>query len=160
MRNFKEDHMKKLLIATSSLALLAVAGCGQTEPEQEAATPAATETAAPATDASPVFGTFGIELANIDESVDPGDDFNRYVNGVWLDSFEIPSDQSRYGVFNMLRDEAEIHVREIIEEAAASGDGLDTLQGKVGAYYSAYMDEEAINAVSYTHLTLPTKVRV
>lgn len=146
LRNFKEDHMKKLLIATSSLALLAVAGCGQTEPEQEAATPAATETAAPATDASPVFGTFGIELANIDESVDPGDDFNRYVNGVWLDSFEIPSDQSRYGVFNMLRDEAEIHVREIIEEAAASGEGIDTLQGKVGAYYSAYMDEEAINA--------------
>ena len=31
-------------------------------------------------------------------------------------------------------------------KAAASGEGLDTLQGKVGAYYSAYMDEEAINA--------------
>ena len=78
------------------------------------------------------MGSFGIELAHMDESVEPGDDFFRYVNGTWLKEKEIPSDRSRYGAFNILADKSETRVKEIIETAASK-------------------------AVSYTHLTLPTK---
>ncbi|MAI90168.1 M13 family metallopeptidase [Ponticaulis sp.] len=135
--------MKNLLLATSAMAMLGLAACTPSEAPETDASAAPEETAAAP---SPTFGTFGIETANIDENTAPGDDFNRYVNGQWLDTFEIPSDRSRYGVFNMLADEAEIQVREIIEDAAASEASVDTLEGKISAFYNAYMDTETINA--------------
>ena len=36
-------------------------------------------------------GSFGVDLTAMDTSVKPGDDFYRYVNGKWLDSFKIPA---------------------------------------------------------------------
>ena len=121
--------MKNLMLAASAFALLASAG------HADDATPQ-----------SPTFGSFGIDLTNIDPAVDAGDDFNRHINGKWLDSFEIPADKSRYGVFNYLADGAEIDVREIIEDAAANAPPIDTLEGKVAAHYSAFLDTNAINA--------------
>ena len=38
--------------------------------------------------------TSGIDMANMDTSVRPQDDFFRYVNGTWLDTTEIPADQT------------------------------------------------------------------
>ena len=121
--------MKNLMLAASAFALLASAGYADD-----------------ATQPSPTFGSFGIDLSNIDPAVDAGDDFNRHINGKWLDSFEIPADKSRYGVFNYLADGAEIDVREIIEDAAAEAPPIDTLEGKVAAYYNAFLDTDAINA--------------
>ena len=34
----------------------------------------------------------GIDLSNMNKEIRPQDDFFRYVNGLWLDSFEIPAD--------------------------------------------------------------------
>src|SRR5690554_5523347 len=61
----------------------------------------------------------GIELVWFDQSVAPGDDFYRYVNGTWLANTPIPADKSNYGVFTMLDDEAREQLRNLIEEAAA-----------------------------------------
>ena len=36
----------------------------------------------------------GLDLAGMDKSVAPGDDFFRYANGAWLKSTEIPADRS------------------------------------------------------------------
>ena len=38
------------------------------------------------------FGTWGVDLAGMDTTVRPGDDFFRYVNGTWLDTAVIASD--------------------------------------------------------------------
>ena len=57
------------------------------------------------------FGAWGVDLSARDESVAPGDDFNRYANGRWLDTFEIPTDLSSYGSFIELRLDAEEDVR-------------------------------------------------
>ena len=38
----------------------------------------------------PELGTWGVDLTTRDTSVKPGDDFYRYANGKWLDTFEIP----------------------------------------------------------------------
>ena len=121
--------MKNLMLAASAFALLASAGYADD-----------------ATQPSPTFGSFGIDLSNIDPAVDAGDDFNRHINGKWLDTFDIPADKSRYGVFNYLADGAEIDVRTIIEDTAAEGAPLDTLEGKVAAYYNAFLDKDTINA--------------
>ncbi len=42
----------------------------------------------------PVLGTFGIDTAQMDTAVKPGDDFFRYVNGTWLTTFKIPADRA------------------------------------------------------------------
>src|SRR5690606_23384395 len=57
------------------------------------------------------YGTWGIDTAGMDTSVEPGDDFFRYVSGTWADSTDIPSDKSMYGSFLVLRDLSEARVR-------------------------------------------------
>jgi putative endopeptidase len=52
---------------------------------------------APAQPPKAAVGSFGVDLAAMDTSVKPGDDFYRYVNGKWLDSFKIPADRAAYG---------------------------------------------------------------
>ena len=91
------------------------------------------------------WGEWGVNLATLDRSVDPGDDFFRYVNGRWLDGFEIPSDQATYGTFMMLRDNSEQDVHAILEDLSgrASNNGLEQL---VADYYSSWMNEGAIEA--------------
>ena len=39
----------------------------------------------------------GLDLAGIDPSVAPGDDFFAYANGTWLKTTEIPPDRASYG---------------------------------------------------------------
>jgi putative endopeptidase len=91
------------------------------------------------------LGAWGVDLTARDESVAPGDDFNRYANGKWLDSFEIPADLSRYGSFTKLRLEAEADVRAIVEELAAAEAEQGTLEQKVGDFYRSWMDVDRLN---------------
>jgi len=49
--------------------------------------------------AHPQFGTFGVDLASMDKSVKPGDNFFNYVNGKWLATATIPPDRSQVGSF-------------------------------------------------------------
>src|SRR4029078_1492700 len=41
----------------------------------------------------------GINLASMDKSVVPGDDFYHYANGTWLKNTQIPADRSSIGAF-------------------------------------------------------------
>ncbi len=67
-------------------------------------------------------------------TADPGDDFNRYVNGVWLDNTEIPADLARYGMFDQLRLDAEGDIRAIVEDLAAADALEGSLEQKVGDF--------------------------
>ncbi len=81
----------------------------------------------------------GIDTSTFSSDVRPQDDFFRYVNGTWLDAHEIPADRAADGMFHKLHDQAEAHVRAIIEEAPR-----DSI---VGALYASFMDEERVNAL-------------
>lgn len=72
-------------------------------------------------------------------TVRPQDDFFRYVNGPWLDTHKIPDDRAADGSFHRLHDEAEKHVRVIIDEAAPT-----TL---IGALYASFMDTERVDSL-------------
>src|SRR5213080_1053050 len=85
----------------------------------------------------------GLDLAGMDKSVNPGDDFFRYANGHWLKTTEIPPDRSSIGVFNMLAAEANRRLADLIQEIAKSNT-RDTEARKIADFYSAYMDEQAI----------------
>src|SRR5215213_7493620 len=44
------------------------------------------------------FGSWGVDLGARDDKVKPGDDFQRYASGKWLDTHPIPADQASNGV--------------------------------------------------------------
>ena len=55
----------------------------------------------------------GIDQSQMDTSAKPQDDFYAYMNGTWINSFEIPADKSNYGSFTKLADEAEANLKRI-----------------------------------------------
>ena len=92
------------------------------------------------------WGHFGIQTQYIDRSVKPGDDFNAFVNGRWLQTFQIPADQSRYGSFTLLDDLSQARLHDLLDELIASHPAPATPEGKIAASYSAFMNTAAIDA--------------
>ncbi|UGQ58845.1 M13 family metallopeptidase [Rhodococcus pyridinivorans] len=88
----------------------------------------------------------GIDLGHVDERVRPQDDLFEHVNGRWLAEHEIPADRALDGAFRTLADKAEVDVRTIIEEAAASGAEPGTDAQKIGDLYTSFMDTATIEA--------------
>ena len=129
--------MRKLLILLASAA----AACTTAPTDQpETVTAAAAGPVAPAEAARPQIGSFGFDVAGMDRSVDPGDNFYRFANGNWDRITEIPADRSNYGMFTMLDDLSRTRTREILEEAA------QTPGTRIGDLYASFMDEAAVNA--------------
>lgn len=82
-----------------------------------------------------------INLAYMDSTVNPGDDFFKFVNGGWLNETEIPGDQGRWGSFNELRENTNETVLEVLETAAKSDKyAAGTDQRKAADFYSVGMD--------------------
>jgi putative endopeptidase len=90
------------------------------------------------------FGSWGIDTAGMDTSVDPGADFFDYVSGTWADSTEIPADRSSYGSFLVLRDLSEARVRKLLEGYALGDPATGGDAAKIAALYHGFMDEAAI----------------
>jgi putative endopeptidase len=129
------------------LALAIVfAGCGQAEPPRAAAARLASEPA-PAPGGAAELGAWGIDLEAADPSVAPGDDFHRFVNGHWLETFVMPPDKARYGVFDALRERSTEQVHEIVADLAAKDPAEGTLEQKVGEYFATWMNLEHLNAL-------------
>jgi predicted metalloendopeptidase len=85
----------------------------------------------------------GIDTAGMDRSVKPGDDFFRYANGTWYRTNAIPPDRSSWGVDAELSEQATLHTRALLEQAAKNAPaGSD--ERKAAEYYAAYMNEAAI----------------
>lgn len=126
----------------SALALGLVA-CAE---QAETSAPEAEVTKTEPVEATPELGSFGVETADMDTAVAAGDDFYDYVNGTWLSTFEIPAERSSYNSFTRLFERSEERVRGIIEEAAASDAPEGSVEQKIGAYFAAFMDTDAIEA--------------
>lgn len=84
----------------------------------------------------------GIDLAGIDKSVDPGDDFFAYANGAWSKAAQIPADRPSYGAFDAIAEKVNTRTAELIKSAGQSTN--DPEARKIGDYYDAFMDEESI----------------
>src|SRR5262249_51675305 len=85
----------------------------------------------------------GIDVAGMDRSIKPGDDFFRFANGTWDKNTPIPPDRATWGIDAMLDEQATEHTRALLEDAAANrAAGSD--ERKAGDYFKAMMDEAAI----------------
>ncbi len=94
---------------------------------------------------SPELGSFGIDLSHQDPNTRAGDDFFRYANGKWLDTFELPASRSNYGSFTVLGDRSDQRVREIIDDLTNIEPADDSIEQKISDYYLSYMNTEALN---------------
>jgi putative endopeptidase len=99
----------------------------------------------------PLYGAWGFDLAGADLNTRPGDNFFRYANGTWLDKTEIPADKPAYSLRLQMTDRTEGRQHDIFEDADAHG-AQDTLEGKVGAFYHAFMDEARIEQLGASPL--------
>ena len=88
----------------------------------------------------------GIDVAGMDKSVAPGDDFNAYANGVWSKSTPIPADKSEYGVATILVDQTRKQTVDLIQDPANSGPNASADARKVGDFYASFMDEAGIES--------------
>jgi predicted metalloendopeptidase len=129
--------MKNVYIALTGVLLLSAC-----QPGSDRAAPAA----GPAT---PMES--GIDFEGMDNAVRPQDDFFAYANGHWVETTEIPGDQSGWGSFSILRDNGLAQLQTIIDRAGADA-GENDSGAKIGNYYNAFMNEERVNALGVAPL--------
>lgn len=146
--------MERRIPVAALAAVVLASACAAQEPAAEpvpTSAPASIPASVAATP-SPQIGTWGVDLTTRDPNVKAGDDFNRFANGAWMDSYEMPPDLSSYGTFIQLRLDAESDVRDIVEELAAKEATPGSLEQKVGAAYGAWMDTERLNELGASPL--------
>jgi len=122
--------MKSFIIGgTASLAIVAATGAwsaGQAQAQQQK--------------------SWHFDPAWIDKSVNPGDSFFQYAQGNWVKNTEIPADKASYSSFHELQDRTNEQLRVLLQDAAAAKAPRGSVKQKVGDYYTAFMDEAAIEA--------------
>ncbi len=126
--------MNKVIVATA--LSFVVAACGQ----ESGTTDSADATAVAVAKHS------GILAEHMNTDVRPGDDFNAFVSGTWIDNAVIPADRASDSVGLMLHEESTAKVKTIIEESAAGDFAKGSDEQKVGDLYASYMDVETRNA--------------
>ena len=97
-----------------------------------------------------VQSTSGINLANMDTTVAPGQDFFRYACGGWNDAHPLTAEYSRYGTFEMLFENSQKQLRELIEGCAAQQGTAGSKEQKIGDLYNLAMDSVKLNSDGFT----------
>ncbi len=93
------------------------------------------------------LGSFGVDLTARDLTVKPGDDFNRYASGQWIDTYVLKDYETNYGSFNQLRDRAEEQTRALMDELLASKNLAAGSNGrKLRDFYASFMDRAGRDA--------------
>ena len=84
----------------------------------------------------------GVTISNMDTLVNPGDNFDAYVNGTWVKKNKIPADKTSYGAFDILYDQSQKDVKAIIEEASKGSFAEGSDEQKIGDYYNSFMNRK------------------
>jgi putative endopeptidase len=95
--------------------------------------------------------TIESDLSSRDLTVRPGDDFNRYASGHWLDTTVIPADKQSDGSKDKVYFDTQAALRTIVQaDAADTNASGDT--ARIGRLYVSFMDEAAIDRRGATAL--------
>ena len=90
---------------------------------------------------------YGINIENLSPSIRPSEDFYEYANAGWMKRHPLPEEYARYGVFDLLRDQAKEQLTELITSLSDSPESKqkDTIAQKIGDLYALGMDSERRN---------------
>ena len=100
--------------------------------------------------AAPV--SHGIDLAGMDTTVPPGDDFFAYANGAWLKAHPIPVSEAGWGIGNVVREDLYVNLRKINDTAARANAAAGTDQQKIGDFWITAMDTAKAELLGTTPL--------
>jgi putative endopeptidase len=96
----------------------------------------------------PEYGAWGVDLTAMDLKVKPGDDFNRYASGVWMDRTTIPADKPMASLRYLMTDRTEGRLHQLMDTAAAAiPPQPSTLEEKIGGFYKSFMDAARIESL-------------
>jgi len=126
----RDNMTRRRVIGAAATALLMLTSPAGGRAQQPAAKPAASQS--------------GLDLAALDRSANPCNDFYQFACGGWVAKHPTPPDQPRYGRFAELQDRNLEILRGILDEAAKPTSAADMRQ--IGDYYASCMDEAAIEA--------------
>ena len=130
-----------LIVSISGFAICSSLGTAQEAPTAQAKTSL----------------TSGLTLERFDRSKRPQDHFYRFVNGQWLDTFKIPDDKSRYGVFDDLNERVRAQLKTIIMELGEAPSSAAPPRSpeaqKISDAYQAFMDVQRLEELGTKTIT-------
>lgn len=101
-----------------------------------------------------------VDVAALDRSVQPCDDFYRFACGGWMEKTPIPPDRPGwFRGFSEIQQRNQIVLRQILEDAAAGKLGAPYAD-KLGNFWNACMDEEQKASVDTLHRELEAIAKV
>ena len=89
--------------------------------------------------------TSGIDFANLDTVVSPGQSFYQYACGGWMKNNPLPDEYSRFGSFDQLAENNRKQVKDLIEKIAETSHAQGSIEQKIGDLYSMAMDSVQLN---------------
>jgi putative endopeptidase len=90
-----------------------------------------------------------VDVAGIDFSIKPGDNFFRFVNGRWYDTARIAADQSGVGSYSFMNIPQKQLLQNILDSVSKSKNTMGSVEQKVGDFYASGMDMTTINQRGY-----------
>ena len=93
--------------------------------------------------------TSGLDKANMNDSVAPGQDFYEYCAGGWMKANPLKPEYSSFGQFNVLSDNVEMQLKAMFEDYANNPQEQGTLGQKIGSIYRMAMDSTKRNEDGY-----------
>ena len=89
----------------------------------------------------------GFDLANLDRSVSPCQNFYQFADGGWMKTHPIPADHAAWETFSVLQQHNQEVLRQILEEASRDKHPQPGSNWqKIGDYYGSCMNVSAIDA--------------
>jgi len=88
----------------------------------------------------------GFNTADLDTTCKPCQDFFNYATGGWIKTHPIPPEYASWGRFNALQNHNQEVLRGLLEAVATSKAMPGSTEQKIGDFYSACMNTEAIEA--------------
>src|SRR5690242_3618282 len=90
--------------------------------------------------------SWGFDIANLDKTCKPCDDFYQFAMGGWMKSNPIPPEYSSWGTFTQLADKNQQNLRQILDAAENTKAAPGSNEQKIGDFFASCMDTAAIDA--------------
>ncbi len=89
------------------------------------------------------------DIAGIDSSIKPENNFFMYVNRIWYDTAQIPPSQSGVGAYMFMNYPQRLRLQGILDSVSKANNTAGSIEQKLGDFYASGMDTITINKLGY-----------
>jgi putative endopeptidase len=125
----KMNKLNKTILGLTAVAL--TVACGNSEENK------------PQEEAKVLIPAF--DVSQIDSTINPCEDFEKYAVGNWLKDNPVPESESRWGSFNIVHDANEIKLKAIVVDATKANGKKGSALQQVGDFYASALDSNTTN---------------